>query len=129
VCFKSVLNVNFVSFQTPLTHYLHFKGELTALPELVQQYTPPLLALPSFLLRMVTEVDWDSEKGTRARCLQFASAAFCLLSAVVCLLHVACCMPLCGVICNQPFTDTMPCGRLLSVNGARDWQILPRPAR
>ncbi len=47
---------------------INAEGAVTALPELVQQYTPPLLALPSFLLRLVTEVDWNSEKG-KAVCL------------------------------------------------------------
>ena len=45
------------------------EGEITALPELVWNYTPPLRRLPAFLLRLANKVDWESEKGhgTQAR--------------------------------------------------------------
>jgi DNA mismatch repair protein MLH1 len=36
-------------------------GKLTALPQLVENYTPPLALLPLFLLRLASEVDWSSE--------------------------------------------------------------------
>ena len=39
------------------------EGSLSGLPLLVDQYYPLLHQIPMFLLRLATEVDWDSEKG------------------------------------------------------------------
>ena len=39
------------------------EGSLSGLPILVDQYYPLLHQIPMFLLRVATEVDWDSEKG------------------------------------------------------------------
>ncbi|KAJ2961592.1 hypothetical protein NQZ79_g3184 [Umbelopsis isabellina] len=38
------------------------KGELLSLPMLIKNYVPTMDKLPLFLLRLGTEVDWDSEK-------------------------------------------------------------------
>lgn len=38
-------------------------GELISLPLLIKGYTPPLVKLPRFLLRLGPAVDWNSEKG------------------------------------------------------------------
>ncbi|KAJ1927869.1 DNA mismatch repair protein [Tieghemiomyces parasiticus] len=38
-------------------------GQLTSLPLLIPGYTPNLLKLPTFLLRLVTTVNWDEEKA------------------------------------------------------------------
>ncbi|GAB5590145.1 DNA mismatch repair protein [Umbelopsis nana] len=38
-------------------------GELLSLPMLIKNYVPTMDKLPLFLLRLGTEVDWDSEKG------------------------------------------------------------------
>jgi len=38
-------------------------GDLLTLPMLLDHYVPPLDHLPSYILRLATEVDWDSEKG------------------------------------------------------------------
>ncbi|XP_045780420.1 DNA mismatch repair protein Mlh1 [Maniola jurtina] len=38
------------------------QGELAALPLLVDGHTPFMGALPTYLVRLVTEVNWDSEK-------------------------------------------------------------------
>ena len=37
-------------------------GNLLSLPMLLENYTPPLAGLPIFILRLATEVTWDSEK-------------------------------------------------------------------
>ncbi|KAI9475410.1 MAG: histidine kinase-like ATPase [Benjaminiella poitrasii] len=39
------------------------EGELIGLPMLIKDYVPCLDQLPLFLLRLGTEVDWESEKG------------------------------------------------------------------
>eukprot|EP00116_Pleurobrachia_bachei_P001154 sb/3461416/ len=39
------------------------KGILTGLPVVIDNYPPLLQRLPMFLLRLSTEVDWDSERG------------------------------------------------------------------
>ena len=39
------------------------EGSLSGLPILVEQYYPLLHQIPMFLLRLATEVDWESEKG------------------------------------------------------------------
>ncbi|KAL5256419.1 hypothetical protein ACHWQZ_G011601 [Mnemiopsis leidyi] len=39
------------------------EGSLSGLPMLVEQYYPLLHQIPMFLLRLATEVDWESEKG------------------------------------------------------------------
>ncbi|XP_019615504.1 PREDICTED: DNA mismatch repair protein Mlh1-like isoform X1 [Branchiostoma belcheri] len=38
------------------------EGNLCTLPLLLDNYIPPLEGLPMFVLRLATEVDWDSEK-------------------------------------------------------------------
>ncbi|KAL8576325.1 hypothetical protein ACOMHN_006248 [Nucella lapillus] len=38
------------------------EGNLLTLPMLLDNYTPPLAGLPMFVLRLATEVTWDSEK-------------------------------------------------------------------
>jgi len=38
-------------------------GELECLPEILAHYTPPLAALPLFLLRLGLDVDWSSEEA------------------------------------------------------------------
>ncbi|KAL6487891.1 hypothetical protein MHYP_G00045170 [Metynnis hypsauchen] len=38
------------------------EGNLTALPLLLDNYTPAMEGLPLFILRLATEVNWDSEK-------------------------------------------------------------------
>ncbi|XP_002735708.1 DNA mismatch repair protein Mlh1 [Saccoglossus kowalevskii] len=38
-------------------------GQLCTLPLLLENYIPPLAGLPMFILRIATEVDWDSEKA------------------------------------------------------------------
>lgn len=37
-------------------------GNLCSLPMLLENYIPPLQALPMFILRLATEVDWESEE-------------------------------------------------------------------
>ncbi|KAH6895586.1 histidine kinase-like ATPase [Thelonectria olida] len=38
-------------------------GELISIPLLIKGYTPPLIKLPQFLLRLGPNVDWSDEKG------------------------------------------------------------------
>ncbi|BFZ01377.1 hypothetical protein BsWGS_04416 [Bradybaena similaris] len=38
-------------------------GKLVTLPMLLENYVPPLDELPLYILRLATEVNWDSEKG------------------------------------------------------------------
>ncbi|KAL0964219.1 hypothetical protein UPYG_G00321000 [Umbra pygmaea] len=38
------------------------EGNLTGLPLLIDKYIPPMEGLPMFILRLATEVNWDSEK-------------------------------------------------------------------
>ncbi|KAH7150007.1 histidine kinase-like ATPase [Dactylonectria estremocensis] len=38
-------------------------GELVSIPLLIKGYTPPLVKLPRFLLRLGPHVDWSDEKG------------------------------------------------------------------
>lgn len=38
-------------------------GNLVALPMIIQNYVPCMDKLPLFLLRLGTEVDWETEKG------------------------------------------------------------------
>ena len=39
-----------------------FEGELCALPQLVDGYVPPLNGLPTFICRLVHDVDWTAEQ-------------------------------------------------------------------
>jgi DNA mismatch repair protein MLH1 len=51
-------------------------GELLALPMLIKDYVPNMDKLPLFLLRLGTEVDWESEKDC-FRTLSREIAIFC----------------------------------------------------
>nr|XP_026695234.1 DNA mismatch repair protein Mlh1 isoform X2 [Ciona intestinalis] len=38
-------------------------GMISGIPMLLKQYNPPLHGLPTFVMRLATEVDWESEKS------------------------------------------------------------------
>ncbi|XP_045486061.1 DNA mismatch repair protein Mlh1 [Pieris rapae] len=53
---KKAMLLEYFSFE------LNDEGELLALPLLLDGHTPFMGALPTYLVRLVTEVNWDSEK-------------------------------------------------------------------